>query len=57
MQFKESIRVTETVAFVEAEGTITQVKAKYTRSFPFNDFQFSINENGLPFQITSRTPF
>lgn len=51
------LKKAETVAFVEAEGNITQVKAKYTRSFPFNDFQFSINENGLPYEMSSKTPF
>ena len=51
------LKKAETVAFVEAEGTITHVKAKYTRSFPFNDFQFSINDFGLPYEISSRTPF
>jgi len=51
------LKKAETVAFVEAEGVITQVKAKYTRSFPFYDFQFSINEFGLPYEISSKTPF
>ena len=51
------LKKAETVAFVEAEENITQVKAKYTRSFPFNDFQFSINDFGLPYEISNRTPF
>ena len=39
----------ETVCFLEYARESTTVKFKYTRGFPIDDFEFRINENGLPY--------
>lgn len=42
------LKKAETVCFIQKEDNIAEVKAKYTRNMPFEDFKFRINENGLP---------
>jgi len=51
------LKKAETVTFVESENKIVKVKARHTRSFPFDDFVFSINENGLPYQTQEENHF
>ena len=55
------LKKAETVAFVEPDKEIGSknmiVRAKYTRSFPFDNFAFDVNDYGLPYEVTSRTPF
>jgi len=47
------LKKAETVAFVEPnkEGRGTIVRAKYTRSFPFDNFIFDVNDYGLPYNL------
>jgi hypothetical protein len=42
------LKKAETVVFVNKEDTIVTVTAKYTRNMPFDDFQFRVNEQGIP---------
>ena len=53
------LKKSETVAYVDKDdqtpGMI--VKAKNTRSFPFNDFVFDINDYGLPYELKTQRPW
>lgn len=42
------LKKAETVVFVERDKGIIRVSPEYTRNYPFNDFEFKLNEMGLP---------
>ncbi|WP_149274681.1 P-loop NTPase family protein [Pareuzebyella sediminis] len=42
------LKKAETVAFVERDGHKTIVTSRYTRNIPFDEFEFSLNDNHLP---------
>jgi hypothetical protein len=41
------LKKAETVVFVEKENDIVRVSPEYTRNYPFEEFEFKINEEGL----------
>ena len=48
------LKKAETVAFVEPDKDGSKamvVRAKYTRSFPFDNFAFDVNDYGLPYEL------
>lgn len=42
------LKKAETVVFVNKEDEIVTVTSKYSRNIPFDDFTFTVNENGIP---------
>jgi len=44
----EIVNKCETVIGVERKGDVLEVKQKYCRNIPFDDFYFRINDEGLP---------
>jgi len=49
------LKKAETTVFVNKENDIVTVTAKYSRNIPFDDFQFSVDEKGIPFE--TQKPF
>ena len=45
------LKKSECVCFVNKEDDVVTVNAKYSRNIPFDDFKFSIDEKGIPFEI------
>lgn len=45
------LKKAETVIFINKTDNVAEAKAKYTRNIPFEDFSFTVNENGLPEQL------
>lgn len=45
------LKKAETVVFVDKENDLIRVSPEYTRNYPFEEFEFRINEEGLPIQI------
>ena len=45
------LKKAETVVFVDKNESIVKVNAKYTRNIPFDDFSFTVDENGIPKEI------
>ena len=44
------LKKAETTVFVTKEDDIVTVNAKYSRNIPFDDFKFSVDEKGIPFE-------
>ena len=44
------LKKAETVVFTEPENKLIKVQCKYSRNYPFEDFAFTINDDGLPQQ-------
>ena len=42
------LKKAESVIFVDKQDAIVTVSAKYTRNIPFDDFEFTVNEHGIP---------
>ena len=47
------LKKAETVAFVNKDGQIVTVNAKYSRNIPFDDFTFTVNEHGIPHETNN----
>jgi hypothetical protein len=45
------LKKAETVAFVEVDGKISNIKCEYSRNLPFEPFAFAVNENWLPYVV------
>ena len=45
------LKKAETVIFVDKNENIVDVKARYTRNIPFDNFQFELDDNALPKEI------
>jgi len=45
------LKKAETVVFVENEDEYTSVSCKYSRNIPFNDFNFTIKDDWLPYGL------
>lgn len=42
------LKKSETVVFVDKDDDIVSVKPRYTRNIPFDNFTFTVDENGIP---------
>jgi len=45
------LKKAESVVFVSKEDSIVKVEAKHTRNIPFDNFSFTVDENGIPHEI------
>ena len=47
------LKKSETVAFVDKKDDVVEVKARYTRNIPFDNFSFMVDNFGIPKQMDS----